>query len=171
MNARRLLFIFAFEMNLRVYIETTVVSYLTARPSRDLLMAARQEVTCEWWDRRLGDFDCYISQLVIDEASEGDALAAEKRLDAVKSFSLVPVDDSVITLAEKLVSSALIPAIAADDALHIALAAVHGMNYLLTWNFKHIANAGKTEAIREACALAGFTCPVICTPEELLEES
>ncbi len=154
-----------------VYIETTVPSYLTARPTRDLIMSARQQLTREWWDTRREKFDCYISQLVLDECSAGDADAAARRLAAVKGLPILDLSADVASFAGDLVQRRLIPEAAADDATHIALAAAYGTDYLLTWNFAHIANAEKMVAIRRACHGAGFMCPVICTPEALMEAS
>ena len=158
-------------MKPRLYIETTVVSYLTARPSRDLLQAARQQITTDWWTSRRPAFDGYVSQIVIDECAEGDPQAAARRLNAIEAFPLLAINEDATVLAETMIARQLVPTIAADDALHIAVAAVHGVRYLLTWNFKHIANAEKAEAIRAECLQAGFVCPVICTPEELMEET
>lgn len=160
-----------FDMKPSVYIETTIPSYLTARPTRDIVMSARQQITREWWETRRQKFDCYISQLVLDECSAGDPEAADRRLNEISDLVLLTASDAVSALAHELLRRELIPAKAADDATHIAMAAAHGMDYLLTWNFSRIANAAKASAIRLACETAGFICPVICTPEELLEES
>ncbi len=130
-------------MKPRVYLETTFISYLTSRPSRDLITAGHQQISQEWWDNRQADFDLYISPLVIQEAMLGDAQA--------------------------LVRAQAVPEKAGADALHIALAAVHKMNYLLTWNMAHLANTSMRTAIMQACISAGYISPVICTPEELLE--
>ena len=154
-------------MKPKVYLETTVPSYLTAWMSRDLIMAARQQITREWWERRLAHFDAYISQLVLDEAAEGDADAAKRRLAVVAGFPLLTATPETEELAVALVERKLLPPVAADDAVHIALAAAHGMDFLLTWNFKHIANAETVAKIAQACRDHGFACPVICTPEEL----
>ena len=154
-----------------VYLETTIPSYLTARPTRDLVMSARQQLTREWWEKRRADFDGYISQLVLDECGAGDAEAAARRLTAVKGFPILDFTTEVIALASNLVDSHLIPEAAADDATHIALAATYGTDFLLTWNFAHIANAEKLVAIERACHDAGFVCPVICTPEALMEDA
>jgi predicted nucleic acid-binding protein len=128
-------------MKPRVYIETTVVSYLTARGSRDLIVAAHQELTQEWWQRRRGEFELYCSQLVIQEASGGHKEAAQRRLQTLQSLSVLEINDAANELARHLAKAAAIPRKATEDALHIALATVHGMDYLLTWNCKHIANA------------------------------
>lgn len=155
-------------MKPRLYLETTVVSYLTARPTRDIVMTARQQLTQEWWDRRRGDFNICISQLVLVEAARGDAAAAGRRLAALRGFAVVEISSAVPVVAESLLKSSLLPPNAADDALHIAVAAVQGVHFLLTWNFRHIANATHAAEIRAQVAQCGYACPIICTPEELL---
>jgi predicted nucleic acid-binding protein len=155
-------------MSHRVYIETTVLSYLTARPSRDLIVAAHQQLTLEWWEQRREKFDLYISQLVVQECGAGDALMARKRLEALETMPLLDLRPEVVGLARALVERGPMPDKASVDALHIAVAAVHGMDYLLTWNCKHIANAEMQTAVAAICRAAGFEPPVICTPEELL---
>jgi predicted nucleic acid-binding protein len=152
----------------KLYIETTVVSYLTARPTRDLIMTARQQITTGWWAARLTDFDCVISQLVLDEAGRGDHAAA-LRLTALKPFHLLDINDDVTQLAERLIEEEALPANALDDAGHVAVCAVHGVKFLLTWNFRHLANAEKLDHIRQVCLLAGFFPSTICTPEELMK--
>lgn len=155
----------------RLYLETTVPSYLTAWPSRDLIRAGHQQITREWWDRRLGQFEAFISQLVLDEASAGDPVAAQERLAVLGSLPLLDLNDEVVTLAQALVADLALPAKARTDAAHIAVAAVQGMHFLVTWNCTHIANAEKAGAIRSVCARMGYTAPVICTPEELMGDS
>ena len=156
-------------MKPRVYIETTIVSYLTARPSRDLVLAAEQEITREWWSGRLL-YELFISQLVLDEAGSGDADAAGLRLKALSEAALLDTTEDAISLGRYLLEAGGLPAKAAADALHIAIAAVHGLDYLLTWNCTHIANARKRGKIDELCRAAGYDPPIICTPLELEEE-
>ena len=153
-----------------VYLETTIPSYLTARPSNDLAKAARQLATREWWDTRRAAFECRISQLVVRECLAGDPEAAARRVDAITGFRVLELSEQGIALAEQLLDSGAIPKTATDDAFHIGICAVHAVQYLLTWNFAHIANAQKALAIRDACARMGYDCPVICTPDELMEE-
>ena len=153
----------------RIYLETTVVSHLAARPRRDLRVAAHQQATSEWWTRRRGDFDLFASQLVVEEASAGDEEAA-RRLEYLKGVPLLDLTDQSLALAEKLLADDVVPTEAEQDALHIAVAAVHGMDYLLTWNCRHIANATMRGQIERTCVEAGCDAPVICTPEELLED-
>jgi predicted nucleic acid-binding protein len=151
-----------------VYIETTVVSYLTAWLSRDLVRAAHQQITQEWWNNRREDFEIYVSEFVINEASAGDAEAAEKRLESLENILLLDVNSDVENLAKKLIADKALPPKAVTDALHIAVASVHGVNYLLSWNCKHSANAEMQRAIEKVCEEQGYKCPKICTPEELL---
>jgi predicted nucleic acid-binding protein len=153
----------------RVYLETTIISYATASPSCDLLRAARQHITREWWQRR-DLFDLYVSQAVLQEAAAGEAEAAARRLVLIQGIAVLEVIAEVGDLAGLLVSSCAVPAKAALDAAHIAIAAVHGMDYLLTWNCKHIANVRTRVKIEQACRQSGFQPPLICTPEELTEE-
>lgn len=156
-------------MKSSIYVETSIVSYLTARPTRDLVRAAHQEVTREWWARR-SVFDLYISQLVLDEAAAGDAGAAAQRLAALHDLPLLELTVEVTALGGRLVREAALPAKAAADAFHIAFAAVHGLDILLTWNCTHIANATMRPRIEAICRTSGFDPPVICTPVELVEE-
>ena len=156
-------------MKPRVYLETTIPSYLTAWPSRDIVRAAEQEVTRTWWQAR-ASFELYVSELVVDEVAGGDSEAAARRLEAIAGIQLVGMTPEAEALGAELVRRAALPQRAAIDALHIALAAVHGMHYLLTWNCKHIANAMMRSRIEEICRAEGFEPPIICTPMELLEE-
>jgi hypothetical protein len=153
----------------RVYIETTVVSYLTARPSRDLIVAGHQQTTHDWWDTRRGDYELCISQLVLEEAGDGDPHAAQERLDVLAAMTVLEIKEEAIALAEELVQTGPLPAKAGNDALHIAIAAIHRVPYLLTWNCRHLANATLRAQIESVCAGKGFKAPIICTPEEMLE--
>ena len=155
-------------MKPKLYLETTVPSYLTAWPSRDLIRAGHQQLTKEWWQTRRAGFDIYISQFVLDEAAAGDAEAARERLAALQGLPMLDVSEEVVELARALNASLALPEKAVTDAAHIATAAVHGMHFLLTWNCAHIANAEMFVAIEMACREHGFSCPVICTPEELM---
>jgi predicted nucleic acid-binding protein len=157
-------------VNPTLYLETTVPSYLTAWPSRDLIRAGHQQITKEWWQKRRAAFDIYISQFVLDEAAAGDTEAARERLVALQELPLLDLTDEVIELAGALKSSLALPEKAVTDAAHIAISAVHGMHFLLTWNCTHIANAEMFVDIEKVCQERGFSCPVICTPEELMGE-
>src|SRR6266478_9344 len=151
-------------MKPKLYLETTVPSYLAAWPSRDLIRAGHQQITKEWWQTRRPGFDIYISQFVLDEAAAGDAEAARERLAALQDIPILDLSQDVVDLAEALKLALALPEKAVTDAAHIAMAAVHGMHFLLTWNCTHIANAEMFVAIEKACAERGFACPVICTP-------
>ncbi|MBU2601067.1 MAG: type II toxin-antitoxin system VapC family toxin [Actinobacteria bacterium] len=153
-----------------VYIETSVVSYLASRPSRDLVTAAHQELTRQWWDERSQHFELVISELVEQEATRGDAAASRERMATIEHLAILSMDDDAVLLAEHLVASGLVPRESAADALHIAVAAVNGVDYLLTWNHKHIANASHRHRIEAVVEEVGYACPVICTPEELMED-
>jgi predicted nucleic acid-binding protein len=152
----------------KVYLETSVISYLAARRSKDLITAAHQELTHDWWQNRRASFDLFISQLVVQESSAGDAALAQSRLQLLSNLPLLVVNESCVSLGRSLVERGPIPQKAGVDALHIAVATVHGMDYLLTWNCKHIANAEMQTAVNAVCRTAGYEPPVICTPEELL---
>ena len=154
----------------KLYLETTVPSYLAARSSRDLIVAGHQQITREWWTKRRSDFNIYISQFVIDEASLGDPAVSQSRLDLLKNIDLLEINDEVGHLARSIIESGAIPKKAATDAAHIAIASVHGIKYLLTWNCAHIANAEISWKVSAVCRKQGFVCPVICTPEELMGE-
>jgi predicted nucleic acid-binding protein len=155
--------------NPKLYIETSVVSYLTAQGSRDLVLAAHQEVTRTWWASR-DSYDLYVSQFVLDEAAAGDSEAAARRLEVLREMPLLNASTEVLALAGRLLAERGMPAKARIDALHVATAAVHGIDYLLSWNCKHIANATLRTRIESICRTAGFEPPVICTPLELVEE-
>ena len=143
-------------------------SYLTAWPSRDLIRAGHQQLTREWWQTRRAGFDLYVSQFVLDEAAAGDAGAARERLAVLEGIPILDLTEEVAELAVALKSALVLPEKAAADAAHIAIAAVHGMHFLLTWNCTHIANAEMSVVIAATCQELGFACPVICTPEELM---
>ena len=150
--------------------ETSVISYLTARPGRDLIASAHQELTREWWQRAASEFDLYASRLVVAEAQLGDPDAAAARLSVLEPVTLLSETAESRALASKLLMAGGLPRKAASDALHIAIATVHGMDYLVTWNCKHIANARMLRFVMQTCRAANFEPPVICTPEELIEE-
>jgi predicted nucleic acid-binding protein len=154
----------------KVYIETSVVSYLTGRPSRDMVIAAHQELTRQWWDTRASEFELLVSELVREESAGGDAEASRKRMAAIDIVPVLRANEAAVALAERLVAQGPIPQESAADALHIAVAAVNGIDYLLTWNCKHLANAAHRQRIEALVEAAGYVCPVICTPEELMED-
>ena len=151
-----------------VYIETSILSYLTARPSRDVVAAAHQEVTRTWWDDHRARFETYVSPLVDQECRRGDPDAAHRRVEAMNGLPVLDVVEEAYELAAAFIAEGALPASAQDDATHIALAAVHRMDYLLTWNCRHIDNAETKPIVRSVCVQHGYTCPEICTPEELM---
>ncbi len=153
----------------RVYIETTFVSYLTARPSRDVVFAGHQQITHEWWNTRRTNFELCASQLVLDEAGAGDPQAAQERLEVLNDMAILEMTPEALALAKELIRAGAVPAKAADDALHIAIAATNGVHFLLTWNCRHLANATMRPSIEAVCVARGLKAPIICTPEELLE--
>ena len=152
-----------------MYVETSVISYLAAYPSRDIIVIANQQATHEWWAERSGYFDLFASQLVVQEAEYGDAEAISRRQETLSRCTLLDITQDAVALAEKFVEQGAINKKAVEDALHVAIAAVNGMDYLITWNFKHIANAAIRANIELVCRINGYEPPVICTPLELME--
>jgi predicted nucleic acid-binding protein len=158
-------------MKSRVYIETSIVSYLTARPSRDLIVAAQQQISDVWWSHRRDHYDLFISELVIEESGRGDGKAAADRLSLLADISLLETTTSAVSLAERFLARRYLPDNAAADALHIALATVHQIDYLLTWNCRHIANAEIQKVLRNLVQAEGYNLPILCTPSELMGEN
>ena len=157
-------------MKNKVYIETSVVSYLTARDSSSLVGAAHQLITRQWWEKR-HEFDLYISDLVVNECRSGDQKAAQRRIEALQGIPSLTLDTRVFTISEALLQRGIIPIKAAEDALHIAVATIHEVDYLLTWNFKHIANPFIQKNIAIYMNEIGLLLPFICSPEELLGDT
>ncbi len=153
-----------------VYIETSIVSYLTARPSRDLIRAAHQQATHDWWANHRPFFDLLASQLVLQEASQGDPDAAKRRLDALQGIKLLPIPQEAADLAQEVTRAAILTPDDFEDALHISIATVFGIDCLLTWNFKHMANVAIQSRIAALTRSLGFEMPAICTPLELIGE-
>ena len=154
----------------KIYIETSVISYLAACPSRDLVIAAHQQITHDWWRKHRGDFDLYVSEIVEQEARGGDQDAAKRRLEILEGIPSLNLTEEVYSLARPLTENVPLPETATVDAFHIAVAAVNGSDYLLTWNCRHIANATLRGRIEDVCRKAGFEPPIICTPDEFMEE-
>jgi DUF1009 family protein len=157
-------------MSETVYIETSILGYLTARSTKNLIIAGNIEMTRDWWKFRRNEFSLYVSQVVLDEASQGDSEIASQRLEAVKGFPLLEVTEAVENLAAEFMMKSNLPAKASDDAIHIALTTVNSLDYLLTWNCKHIANAQIQKKLLKICSEFGYTLPIICTPYELMGE-
>lgn len=155
---------------MRVYIESTIPSYLVARPARDLLQAARQQLTRDWWEGKRHAHELFTSQMVLDEISDGEAAMAHLRCEKIEDLPLLEATPEAEALAILILGSGLLPTTADSDAAHIALATVHRLDILLTWNCRHIANAAIQTRLRRLVENADFTLPAICTPEEFLED-
>lgn len=150
-----------------VYVETSIIGYLTARSRESLIFQARQELTRRWWNSSRDRYDLLVSQLVLDEAAAGDPEAAKERLRLLAGIPLLASSDARIdSLAEGLLSAHLLPDRARSDAQHVAIATVHRVEYLLTWNCKHIANAATLPGVYRFLTQRGYTSPLIVTPEE-----
>lgn len=156
-------------MKKNVYIETTVVSYLTSKPSRDIMIAGHQEATRELWPKLISKHESYISALVVQEAGKGDSSQAQMRLTAIAKFPMLDIDDEARFLAEKIIAKKGIPVEYPEDALHIAVAAVNGIEVIITWNFAHLNNPFTRKKVRKIVEDEGYICPEVCSPEELLE--
>lgn len=153
-----------------VYIETSIISYLRQEPSSQIITAARQLLTHRWWNCERNQYELVISQYVIDEASAGNPALAAERLALLVGIPLLPHTPEIVTLADDIMSLGVLPEKAQVDALHIATVAHHEIQYLLTWNCKHIANAKILPRIHDLLAKRGTPIPIICTPEELLAD-
>jgi len=152
----------------KVYVETTVVSYLAALPSRDIVLAGHQAMTRAWWGRR-GRFELFVSQAVIEEASRGDPVAAATRIALLEGIPVLGLGGETDVIANGLLRASAIPVKARMDAIHVAAAVVNRIDYLVTWNLTHIANAAIRGKIEQVCRNAALRAPIICTPEELME--
>jgi len=155
----------------KLYLETSVVSYKVARPSRDVLVLARQQVTREWWEKSLQKYDVYISGIVIQEAEQGDPEAARERLDLIAPFPILAISEEAERLAALYLREMPLPPKALRDALHMAIASLNGMEYLVTWNCQHIAQGRIKRRLLEINTREGIESPIICTPEELGDEA
>src|SRR5688500_4213614 len=151
-----------------VYLETTFISYLVARPSRDLLVAAHQHATQEWWANRRREFECCVSQVVVDEAAAGDPVEVQKRQAIIGALPVLEITQDAESLTQAILTAGILPPRAVRDAAHVAVATVHAVDYLLTWNCKHLANAQIARRIAVVCEKLGRKMPIICTPEELM---
>jgi len=151
-------------------LETSVISYLTSRLSRDLIVAGHQQITQEWWANQRDKFEVFVSQTVLEEAAVGDQEAAQQRLGVIESLSLLEISEEAVALAKDLIRIGPLPEKAEVDALHIAIAVTNRVDYLLTWNCKHLANAALRNGIEHVCRSRGYDPVIICTPEELLED-
>ena len=156
-------------MKPKVYVETSVLGHLTSWPSGDLVVAGRQKITRDWWRYAMNTYELVVSELVYREATAGAPQAIKDRLEAVKGLPMLAVSEEAEDFARALVDGGAVPSTEPEDALHIALAVVNGIEYLVTWNFKHIANATMRFKIQDTCFAEGYEPCAICTPEELLE--
>ena len=154
----------------RLYLETTIPSYLVARPSRDLVISARQQITRDWWDTQRQNFEIFIAQPVLDEVSRGDAAYASERLKLLESLASLEITPEVEDLAGQLKAALNLPERATVDSMHLAVATVYQMEYLLTWNLAHLANAHVRRNLERFSVRSSMIVPTICTPEELIEE-
>jgi len=153
-----------------VYVETSVISYLVARPSlSSMRVAANQETTREWWQTSSERFDLYVPAVVLGEAQRGDPSIASARMEVAQGLRLAQVTPEALDLAAALIAGAGVPKKANEDALHIAIATVNGLDYLLTWNCTHIANAVTIPRVNAICRTRGYEPPLIYTPQELME--
>ena len=152
-----------------VYLETSVISYYCSRPSRDLIVAAHQQITDMWWEQALPSYAVFISAPVLDECGKGDSAAAALRLERIRKFPILETTAEVIKLAEYYCRTLPIPEKAHADCYHLALAAWHGIDYLISWNMSHIVNGAIIKRVQELNTAKNIRTPVICTPEELLE--
>ena len=156
-------------MKPKVYIETTIPSYLTARPNNDIRATANKNTTIEWWENRKSEFEVFTSEFVIAESSQGNPEASNRRMAVIEDIPELDVNEEVKRLAKALILEGPIPKQSEIDAYHIAVATVNGMDYLLTWNCTHIANAVIRTKIEAVCRVHGYEPPIICTPQELME--
>lgn len=157
-------------MKPRVYVETSVISYLTARPSSNILLLARQQFTREFWEMRDVDFVAWVSDLVLDEASAGDPVAAAARLSACAGLAMLDINPEVQAFAKELIHSSAVPATEPEDALHIAVATIHQVDYIASWNFAHLVGPAAKFKLQSKIAALGRRPPLIATPEEIFEE-
>lgn len=157
-------------MKSRIYVETSVISYLTARPSRDFLVLARQQMTREFWEQRDALYDAWSSPLVIDEISQGDAQAAAARLQVCANLAMLQINEAAQAFAEELIAKSAVPATEPEDALHIAMATIQQMDYIASWNFAHMVGPAAKFKLQTKISQLGHKPPLIATPEEIYEE-
>lgn len=157
-------------MKEKVYIETSFISFLTSKPSDTKLTAVWQAISHEWWQKRRTFYDLFISEIVIDEVTKGDRKAAEKRVALCRKIPVLDVSEESLKLAKMIVTSEILPKKAANDIFHIAVAACNQIDYLLTWNCKHLDNAELKPKVRKLLSYTEYTMPEICTPFELFGE-
>ncbi|MGK7880829.1 MAG: type II toxin-antitoxin system VapC family toxin [Crocosphaera sp.] len=155
-------------MNETVYIETSIFGHLTARPTNNLIVAANIKITQDWWEQYRSVFTLYVSEVVENEAAQGDMVIAAQRLNLLKSLRLLELTEEAFELSQAFLNQSNLPPKATNDALHMALATVYSLDYLLTWNCKHMANAQIQRKLAQISSELGYVLPVICTPYELM---
>jgi len=158
-------------MNPRIYVESSIISYLVSRPSHDIIIAGRQVITRDWWDNHRHRFELQISILVEKEIARGDATAAKLRMDAIVDIPSLRVSNQATMVAEQLLLKKAVPKGSEEDALHIGIASTQGAVFLLTWNFKHINNVETRYLITQVVESCDYVCPHLCSPEELMGET
>ena len=158
------------EIKSKVYIETTVVSYLVARSSTDATLSVRQRVTRQFWEDYSDNFEFIVSDVVITEIRQGDEIAAQRRIDALAGLTVLDLSPEAVTLAQELINAGAVPKESQTDAQHIAVAVVNGIEHLTSWNYKHIVNETKRQHIDQVCQAVGYHPTMLCTPAELIEE-
>jgi len=152
-----------------IYLEKTIVSYYTSKPSRDIIVLAHQEITRQWWLKVIGRYNIFISEVVIEEANSGDPEAIKRRLEELKDFPHLELNDKVEKMAQVYMERLEIPEKSLRDAAHLAVASVHNIDYLVTWNCTHLANGEVIKKLMKINESLGIHTPIICTPEELME--
>ena len=155
-------------MRARTYLDTSVISYVTNWPSRDIVTLAHQQITRDWWQRHRANFDLHVSELVLYETGRGDPDAARARLELIADLPVLKINPAARSLAEKIFGATTLPDKAGADALHLAVSAVNAMDFLLTWNCTHLANAVVLKIVNTVCRDNGYEPPIVCTPEELM---
>ena len=156
-------------MSETIYIETSILGYLTARSTNNLILAANMKVTQDWWDSRRSSFVLYTSEVVWDEAAQGDPEIADQRLSLLQPLMLLDITESAKALGKYFLQQSNLPSKASNDALHMAVATVYGLDYLLTWNCKHMANAQIQRKLSQISSDFGYYLPTICTPYQLMK--
>lgn len=156
---------------MRIFVETTIPSYLVARPARDVVQMARQQTTRDWWERCRSQHELFTSQIVLEEAGAGDAALASARLELLAPLPLLEISEPVLNFARKIIAGGLLPSEADRDAAHVATATVHRLDALLSLNFRHLVNVSIQSRLRRLALREGYELPAICTPEELMETS
>jgi len=154
---------------MRIFVETTIPSYLVARPTRDVVQMARQQTTRDWWERCRGDHELFTSQIVLDEAVAGDTELARARLALLAPLPLLEISEAVLLFARQIIAGGILPPGADRDAAHVATATVHRLDALLSLNFRHLVNVSIQSRLRRLALRADYDLPAICTPEELME--